>query len=359
MVRIVKILFLVSFCVTLVADESFKVATWNCDTSNGRRLKERDIQKFIKAVDSDVLLLQEVKSASVLRQLLKYANREDDDYVISSFQPGDGDYEVAIVSRYELAEIVEYDPRPEPDDFRNVRMPRSTDPRIESIGTARGYLKAKIPELKLIVLNTHLKSSQKAIGKRDLSNAKKRELVAASAIEEITRLQKQNPGYTILFGGDLNVGVSDAKKNGSVLEEDSPDGKDGKDLYDDTHAIMGQGIIPNTVSMRNLCEGMESTYGRGSSNPFPEAGAIDVLYVTGPANFKDAVRISQTFGADHKPVYAQFSLATIEEAPLAAIQRDRKQNNADTVTLLHERLEALQAEIEEIKSSLNQLSFPN
>ncbi len=51
---------------------------------------------------------------------------------------------------------------------------------------------AKVSELKLFVIASHLKSSRGATGDSDRTNAQKRELVAAAVAEQVVKLRQDN-----------------------------------------------------------------------------------------------------------------------------------------------------------------------
>ena len=147
----------------------------------------------------------------------------------------------------------------------------------------------------------HLKSSLGSIGLIDSANAVKRELVIAYLAKIISNLNKENLNSNFLVAGDFNVGHSDEKKNGTNLLEDCYDYSNcnGKDLYDETHAILSAGLI-NGLKMTNLLIGInETTYPGYPGTP------IDNIYVLweGKGQYSNAVRVDDTYGSDHVPVY--------------------------------------------------------
>lgn len=279
-----------------IADEALTIATWNVAFID-RTANDLDLASFAEEVDFDILIVNEIKRASDLDRLKEEMGREDFATAVSSFDPGDRGLEVGIISRYPIGEAIEYDRSV--DNSGNVeerRLERVDTNGIADVGVGRGFLVVEIPQQQLYVIATHLKSSRGRSGEGDRTNAQKRELVAAAISEEVLRLREANPEYTVVVGGDINVGVTDNDKNGIDLENDSTDG------YDDTHAIFELGLI-NGLQMRSLAKNVGETF---VSDRFPGTGAIDALYVIGAAQdeFSEARATSSSFGSDHLAVYA-------------------------------------------------------
>ena len=282
------------------ADTPITVATWNTAFID-RAVSDLDLAGFVEEVDFDVLLVNEIKTQDDLDQLKSEMNRDDNDTAISSFGRGSNNLEVGIISRFPITDIIEFDRSLDNSgNIEEVRLERVDRRGIANVGVGRGFLVAKVPELKLFVIVTHLKSSRGASGASDRENAQKRELVAAAVAKEVVQLRQDNPDYSVLFGGDLNVGVSDDDKNGNNLADDKTDG------YDDTHAILSNGIIDG-LRMKSLASNLGSTFvGSDGIRDYIQAGAIDVLYIDGPlaAQFKVARDTSNSFGSDHLAVFA-------------------------------------------------------
>jgi endonuclease/exonuclease/phosphatase family metal-dependent hydrolase len=237
-----------------------------------------------------------------------------DEYYVacSNFVLSDGDnrgaFEVAIISKYPLSDITEYDPFPEAEDdpgMTEVEIVPLTQYGIVDIGTSRGFLMAKIPDFNLYVGVTHLKSSLGYVGIPDASNAVKRELVAAYKAKTVNDLTDQEPDARFFIGGDFNVGHSDNLKNGTNLLEDcyDPDECPGADLYDETHALLGGGLIDGLLMTNQTLSITETTFPEYPGSP------IDNIYVLwkGEGDVGQAVRVNQTFGSDHVPVYVDFT----------------------------------------------------
>lgn len=290
-----------SFCpLTVLAEDSLTIATWNVGFID-RSVDNLDLDGFLEEADFDILIVNEIKQERDLNQLKSRMNRADFFSAMSSFDRGNNGLEVGIISRYPLTNIVEYDRSLDGSGGIVERKLERVNVRgIADVGVGRGFLVAEVPELKLFVIATHLKSSRGRSGERDRSNAQKRELVAAAISEEVFRLREINPDYSVIVGGDINVGVTDSNKNGIDLSDDSNDG------YDDTHAILELGLI-NGLQMRSLAKNVDGTFvGNDNIPDFPGTGAIDVLYVVGSIenDFGSAQATSERFGSDHLGVFA-------------------------------------------------------
>lgn len=272
---LVLYLYLSFFPLAAIAAEPLTVATWNVGFID-RSVNDLDLDGFLEEADFDILIVNEIKTKADLDELKSEMNKEDFFSAMSSFDPGNNGLEVAIISRYPLTDIVEFDRSVDNSGgIEERKLERVAVEGIANTGVGRGFLVAQIPQLNLFVIATHLKSSRGRSGESDFSNAQKRELVAAAISEEVLRLREENPDYSVIVGGDINVGVSDRIKNGVILEEDRSDG------YDDTHAILELGLI-NGLTMRSLAKNVNSTFVGDDNIPdFPGTGAIDVLYVVG------------------------------------------------------------------------------
>lgn len=101
----------------------------------------------------------------------------------------------------------------------------------------------------------------------------------------------------------MNVGVSDAKKNGTDLTEDKFSGSG--DMYDETHALLTNGLVDG-LKMISLGKDLPGTFvGNDNVPDFPGSGAIDAIYVVGAgaSKFNLAKRASDWFGSDHLAVF--------------------------------------------------------
>ncbi len=304
-----------------------------------------DIEGFGNTINPDVLLLQEVRSADLLDDIKSEMDRSGHHSVISSFDRGEGTREVAIISRFPLTDVVEYDPTPEGAgdgmSFAEQPLDHINVPGISDVNVGRGFLVARIPALEVIVVNTHLKSSQKKSGRADRKNAQKRELVAAAMATVVADLIEDYPDHTVIVGGDFNVGIHDVRKNGTDLTTDNTRGSG--DRYDETHAIFGNGLIAG-LRMMERCAGMGGTYVGDDNDPdFPQAGAIDVFYVDGahPGEFSRGERATDSFGSDHLAVSIEMGSGVIPPPPLSTDVRitrilpnpDGRDRGNETITI--------------------------
>jgi endonuclease/exonuclease/phosphatase family metal-dependent hydrolase len=289
---------------SLYAADQLVVATWNAGMID-RPVSALNLSGFAAEIDADILVLNEVKTVENLQQIRLALGREDDFVAISSFENGSENLEVGIISRFPLAEVVEFDPTPENGQLVPEQriLERVNLPGIANVVTERGFLVARVPSQNLFVIATHLKSSRGATGNPDRSNAQKRELVAAAIATHVNHLLEDFPQATIFVLGDFNVGVSDANKNGSNLTTDGVSG--GQDKYDETHALLKDGLIDD-LRMKCLADGLPETFVGDDDVPdFVGSGAIDVIYVAGAGleGFAAAKRASTRFGSDHRAVF--------------------------------------------------------
>ena len=138
----------------------------------------------------------------------------------------------------------------------------------------------------------------------DRGDADKRELVAAAVAAGVNEDKNFFPSYSSLIAGDFNVGHTDKKKNGINLEENCYTNCVGKDLYDDTHELLGEGLVSG-LKMKNLVLSIpDSTYPSYLGSP------IDNIYVTGAFvdRFSIVSKSMDTFGSDHVPVWTVLTL---------------------------------------------------
>lgn len=316
LIIVVLLLSVLLFTLPVSAEESITVATWNVGFID-RSIAALNLDDFLSEVDFDILLVNEIKTQRDLDALKTEMGRSDFFTAISSFTNGNNDLEVGIISRFPLENIVEFDRSPDNQTnlIREIRLERVNQRGIADVGVGRGFLVAEVPALKLYVIVTHLKSSRGASGPRDFNNAQKRELVAAAIAKHVQELRQQNPDYTVLVGGDVNVGVSDQTKNGTSLIDDQRDG------YDETHALLGGGLIDG-LAMRSLAKDVGGTFvGTDNVPDFPGTGAIDVLYVIGPkaAQFGSATAASDRFGSDHLAVFASTGETPVSDTGVVEI----------------------------------------
>lgn len=294
-----------------LAAEDVRIATWNVhEGMSVEKLAERadDLRQMAAAVRPDVLLVQEVTSLKVVEAVRDLMGLKGYYCACSDFNPGDQPdfafFEVGIISRWPLDQVIEYDVTPDNADKPGTPDELPLNPLLK-LGIrkppedVRGFLWARIDQLKLTTAVVHLKSSRGAnSGPDDRMNAMKREYVAGAMAAGVVEDRLAWPGYSCILGGDLNVGHSDLSKNGSQLDVDFDHAAPGQDGYDDTHAIFRGGVVYGLKMLNLVGHTREPTFPAFPSTP------IDNLYVTGPGekNFAPATIIPNTFGSDHRPV---------------------------------------------------------
>ena len=289
------------------------VATWNV----GLREGTPDVLQLgeIKAtINPDVMVLNEVRTLAHVKAIVSKMGFPANNHAISSFGNGDHNLEVAIISKYPLSEVKEFDPYPEAQQSvpTQFALENPNIAGVKKVGTARGYLVAKIESLNYYIIATHLKSSQGRTGKYDLKNSQKREYIAASMAKYVSALKASNPKATIFVMGDFNVGVTDRTKNGSDLSKDYYTGS--YDRYDETHFLLKSGVVQG-LKMKGLSDDLGSTFVGSDGKPdYPHAGAIDVIYVTGgcESKFGKAKNTTKAYGSDHLMVYASSKNCGVE-----------------------------------------------
>ena len=162
----------------------------------------------------------------------------------------------------------------------------------------RGWLWVELPDLKLVVIAVHLKSSRGDSGRGDERNAMKREAIAASLGVVIRDDAEERPDWSYIVAGDFNVAPGDTDKIGYDLAYRCPVASCRG--YDQTHALLSGGLVPG-LAMRNLTVGLGATFANGEFVDSP----IDNILAMGP-RFSNAVRVTAEkgppFGSDHHAV---------------------------------------------------------
>lgn len=285
--------------------ETVKIVTWNGEAlfdPAAVDARSDDLAEFAQKVKPDVLLLCEVGSLAAAKAVRDRMGLEGYHVACSDFNPDGNQYsslEVAVISKFSLAGVVEYDRQTDergPAGAGSERKLERVDvPGIAEISVGRGFLYADLKDMNLGVVVTHLKSSRGRTGESDKQNARKRELVAAAIVSDVTTRCGADPNLTVIVAGDINVGETDIEKNGRDLEDDDTDG------YDDTHAIMTSGLTGG-VRMVSLTRdlGFETYVG----DIYPGTGPIDCMYTAGLGcrNFTLASTTKDSFGSDHRAV---------------------------------------------------------
>jgi len=298
-----------------VATADTVVMTWNA----GSVLSTADVppraaafRSLANAQQPDVLLLQEVTSVAVVAAIREAMGLAGYHLAVSDFVQGDdashAALEVAILSRFPLTEVREFDPFPDQTDDPAEPEERALVPPalpgLDVAHTSRGFLVARIGALDLSVAVTHLKSSRGDTGTGDAGNAEKRETTAAALARWVADELQARPGTTVLVGGDFNVGERDTTRNGVDLQVDCFEGATcgALDRFDETHALLGGGLVRG-LAMTSLSREIDRTYANWDYG----TGPIDVLYVAGDGagRFAAAVRGERAYGSDHFPVWTR------------------------------------------------------
>lgn len=301
--------------VGFAVSEEVRIATWNvrnASTVDAVKLRSDQFREAAEEVRPDILVLQEVNSLAVVKEIGKVMGLDGYHAACSNFAPGDPpDFtglEVGILSKYPLSRVIEYDSTPdnkksdaEPEEHA---MPESVKLMGTPLGIEkpkdefRGYLWARIDAIQLTIATVHLKSSRGEAGPMDKENAEKREYVAAVVAVGVLEDMRLWPNYTYVVAGDFNVGHSDETKNGIDLKHDCYQSCEGKDLYDETHAIFNSGLVGGLKMHNQVGHTRMPTFPSFPSTP------IDNIYVAGKGkdHFSRAWIEKRTFGSDHRPV---------------------------------------------------------
>lgn len=315
---IILLLFTLSLTLSSSSEE-ITIVTWNARELFSIEHVDRradDLRAFARDIQPDLLLLQEVISLDVVKRVRDVMGLRGYYIACSDFDPSDrphpSAFEVAIISRSPLTQVIEYDP------FPDERRPGMGDPPelpllpllkigIEPINVGRGFLWAWIDEWQMTVYVAHLKSSLGLVGLEDAPNARKRELVAAAMAKGVLKDKRFFPDHAHVVAGDFNVGHSDSAKDGVDLFNNCyEDCGDGEDRYDATHALLREGLVGG-LRMTNLTESITT-----STFPTFPGTPIDNIYVAGPRRdrFSPAHKPEndETYGSDHTPVWTQYNL---------------------------------------------------
>jgi endonuclease/exonuclease/phosphatase family metal-dependent hydrolase len=309
----------IAFALALVAQsaraETVRLVSWNVKRAvsiEAVQARHGDLREAGRDLQPDILVLQEVNSPAIVREIANLMGIPEFYAMTSDFVPdgaSDNAREVAILSRWPFSLAAEFDPsvdgRAPGNEFLMV-LPE----HIPFVETDRGFLTAYIPFLELTVTAVDLAESGGKVGEMDEPYARKRERVVAAVAAELARLSAQRPELTHVVAGDFGVGVHDLKRNGRLLEIDcatkhcEPGETDG---YDDTHAILSDGLVAG-YRMRNLGERSRQRSYVTSAIDTPH----DTIYVQGRdrERFIDLVVLPTSYGSDHYPV-----ITTLTPAP--------------------------------------------
>lgn len=299
-----------SYSTIIPETEKLTIVTWNLEGPGG--LENKALKQFAAfAGDADVIVLEETLGLEQTTQALEVSELVHGNVAVSDFAKDSEPQpylkqELAIVSLHPYSKIVEVDPYPSNDSAEARQLDLDFEipewiPEGQTRKGARGWLWVEIPSLKLVVAAVHLKSSQGATGHKDKGNSDKREVVAAGLVEAIIADTKARDGWSYVVAGDFNVAPGDIAKVGIDLKKECTESECL--AYDQTHAIFGGGLVEGFV-MRNLVEGLSSSYAKGNFTQSP----IDNIYAVGPI-FDQVTKLiverGAHFGSDHYAIKVQ------------------------------------------------------
>ena len=319
--RVLFVVGLLLLSASTVLAEEVTIALWNGQELFNRRAvddQREDIERFFREIKPDVFVIDEVCSHKVVVEVAKIMKRVNDteflhvacsDFVQDDYEEHSS-FEVGIISKYPLSKVVEYDVTPDNQPYGRENEPNERPLNADSLlklgldkaRPSRGFLWARIDDLKITICATHLKSSRSGV---ELENAMKREYVTAAMALSVNEDKRILPGYSQLVIGDLNVGATDDDKNGVDLDVDVEDEDEEGDRFDETHALLSEGIVGG-LRMKNLTKDVGETY---DSTRFPGSGPIDNIYVTGQheSAFSAGEKSDSTFGSDHFAVWTKYT----------------------------------------------------
>ena len=310
-------------CATPVQSASLTAITWNA-----AKLEKTDLAgfgKYLRKVNPDVLVLQEIPDEDGMRKFMREAGIENWSVRVSSFAIGD--LEVAVLSPYEIGESYKVDPY-EKSDAEAMRASSFASGDQQCRKPARGWLWAEIPKFKVAVAAVHLKSSVGKMGRCDEENSCKREAVASALAEKIVKDSRNRKVWSYLVAGDFNVAPGDIQKVGVDMSLRCPER--GRCLqYDQTHAILSSGLRRG-LAMRNLTVGLGSSYAKkgksrcGKEKAEYAASPIDNIYATGPffdGTSKLIAERNATFGSDHHAIRVTVVTETPSGSDAQALSR--------------------------------------
>ncbi|WP_349941823.1 endonuclease/exonuclease/phosphatase family protein [Fulvimarina sp. MAC8] len=334
--------------------------TWNAEAALYERLEQRraDFAKLSSELNPDVLVLVEVAGKEELERIVEYLGWNESHAAISDFSTAHPvvffGLEVAVVSKIPIERVIEYDASPERgphvlgDDQAKVSEKKLPDAGLAPLSPLgrydRGTLRVDLAN-GLTILPVHLKSNRNdycssvseaidntrsagvtvpealrralegtppGASESAIENAEKRERVIA-AIASVT---DEVPGdRTPVIAGDFNTSF-EAELVGTDLEADCPlqgitcekeplpNGACSGDGYDDTFAILTNGLAGNrewTVLTKDLGRTYEDT-------AFAD-NAIDHVVVPNEnaSSFSSPEKIEETYGSDHYPIVTTFT----------------------------------------------------
>ena len=296
------------FFIPLVAQaDPLTIATWNLEGPTGLNNKKlKGFAAFVK--NADVVVIEEVLGVDQMDEALREAGLDSwrgtvSDFAKDSLKPYQRQ-ELAVITPHQIGKVREIDPYDGDDttamkaNDEDFEVPSWMPADQRNSKGARGWLWVEIPDLKLVVVAVHLKSSRGEKGKSDEKNSFKREAVASGLASEILKDSKDRTDWSYVVAGDFNVAPGDSYKIGTDLTRRCS--ADDCRHYDQTHALFGGGLV-HGLTMRNLTVGLSASYAKRAFVESP----IDNIYAHGPIFDRTTRLVLQRgshFGSDHYAV---------------------------------------------------------
>ncbi len=291
--------------------DTVRVALWNLDGPNRQSGHDQDLVGFGTFVDgSDAIVLVETISEDQLKDMKDKASLSALNHAISDFAKDSESnpyykLEVGVLTPHRIGTFREADPDDENDTPDMQALDEDIDvpdwlPADQRSKTGhRGWIWVELPDLKLVVVAVHLKSSRGDGGRDDEENAMKRETIAASLGVVIREDAARRLDWSYIVAGDFNVAPGDIDKIGYDLTYRCPAATSCRG-YDQTHALLTGGLV-HGLAMRNLTVGLGSTFADRKYVDSP----IDNILAMGPI-FNNSARVTAEkgplFGSDHHAV---------------------------------------------------------
>ena len=302
------LVFVAVFLTTAPASaNSLQIVLWNLEGPAGLAGRDNDLKDFGDfAKDADAVVLVEIIGKKQLIAMKDKSDLTGLNHAISDFAKDSESnpyfkLELGILTPHTIGTVREADPN---DSNDTPAMQAKDEPVVVPLWIPvtqrrnkghRGWFWIELPDLKIVVIAVHFKSSQGESGFEDKSNAEQRENIAAALGVVIKEDRKNRDDWSYLVAGDFNVAPGDAAKVGHDFEASCTATRCFG--YDQTHALLTGGLVHGMV-MRNFTGGLGATYAGGAFADSP----IDNVLGLGPI-FEKTTRVTvergQAFGSDH------------------------------------------------------------
>ena len=282
--------------------ESFRVATYNLDNyldaaSGTRPAKPPEgkakIRESLRALQADVLALQEMGATNALLELRASLKSEGADYPYWEHVSGhDAEIHVAVLSKFPIT----------------ARRPHTNDSYLlfgRRFQVSRGFAEVDVqltPRVSVTLLTTHLKS-RRTVPEAD--EAEMREQEALLLREKIDHILKVNPAANLIVLGDFND-TKDSKSIRTLIGR-------GRSALIDTRPAERNGDDQPNPNPRYPPRTITWTYHYGKADVYDR---IDYILLS--AAMAKRWKKSETYvlsipnwgvGSDHRPIVAAFSMA--------------------------------------------------